>query len=123
MSHVSGRNDDARDAATPVNRVEVGRGRGSRMRLDSIDVVNFRGFERFKLDLHPEFTLLVGGSGSGKTALIDALAIAARHFVPDAVGPGVELSDLRRRLVDVAGVPTLEAQQPAVVSGHGVLDG
>ncbi|WP_017327302.1 AAA family ATPase [Synechococcus sp. PCC 7336] len=47
------------------------------MRIDRLEIVNFKKFEQYTLDLHPQFTLLVGDNGSGKTSLLDALAIAA----------------------------------------------
>ena len=47
------------------------------MRIDHIQVRNFKRFEEYSLDLHPRFTLLVGDNGAGKTTLLDALAVAA----------------------------------------------
>ncbi len=47
------------------------------MRIDQIQLQNFRCFETYELDLNPRFTLLVGENGSGKTTLLDALAVAA----------------------------------------------
>ena len=46
------------------------------MRIDRLVVRNFRKFDSFTLDLHPQFTLLVGENGSGKTSLLDALAMS-----------------------------------------------
>ena len=47
------------------------------MRIDRIQVRNFKRFEKRALDLNPRFTLLVGDNGAGKTTLLDALAVAA----------------------------------------------
>ncbi|HEX9255594.1 MAG TPA: ATP-binding protein, partial [Candidatus Angelobacter sp.] len=47
------------------------------MRIDRIDIENFKKFAKQSLDLHPNFTLLVGDNGSGKTSVLDALSIAA----------------------------------------------
>jgi predicted ATP-binding protein involved in virulence len=47
------------------------------MRIDRIDIENFKKFAKQSLDLHPHFTLLVGDNGSGKTSILDALSIAA----------------------------------------------
>lgn len=46
------------------------------MRIDRLTVQNFRKFAELTLELHPQFTLLVGGNGSGKTTILDALAIS-----------------------------------------------
>lgn len=47
------------------------------MRIDRLEIKNFKKFSDYTLDLHPQFTLLVGDNGTGKTTLLDALAIAA----------------------------------------------
>ena len=47
------------------------------MRIDRIQVRNFKRFEEKSLDLNSRFTLLVGDNGAGKTTLLDALAVAA----------------------------------------------
>lgn len=46
------------------------------MRLTRIEIENFRGFERFELDLPPEGpTVLIGKNGAGKTSLLRAIGI------------------------------------------------
>jgi recombinational DNA repair ATPase RecF len=47
------------------------------MRIDRVEIGNFKKFSDYTLDLHPQFTLLVGDNGTGKTTILDALAIAA----------------------------------------------
>ena len=47
------------------------------MRIDHLDIENFKKFRKQSMDLHPQFTLLVGENGSGKTSVLDALAVAA----------------------------------------------
>ena len=47
------------------------------MRIDRIEIRNFKRFKEKHLDLNPQFTLLVGDNGAGKTTLLDALAVAA----------------------------------------------
>ena len=47
------------------------------MRLDSVYIKNYRCFEEVELDLDERLTLLVGKNGAGKTALLDAAAVAA----------------------------------------------
>jgi predicted ATP-binding protein involved in virulence len=46
------------------------------MRIDSIQIENFRGIERLDLTFDPRFTLLVGDNASGKTSILSALAVA-----------------------------------------------
>ena len=46
------------------------------MKALSIEMVNFRQFERFECKFDPNFTLLMGQNGTGKTNLLQAMAIA-----------------------------------------------
>jgi predicted ATP-binding protein involved in virulence len=47
------------------------------MRIDRLEVENFKKFSHQAFDLHPHFTLFVGDNGAGKTTVLDALAVAA----------------------------------------------
>jgi predicted ATP-binding protein involved in virulence len=47
------------------------------VRIDRLEIKNFKKFSDFTIDLHPQFTLLVGDNGTGKTTILDALAIAS----------------------------------------------
>lgn len=61
------------------------------MRIDRLDLENFKKFTEQTFDLHPHFTLLVGENGSGKTSVLDALAVAASIWLvwaPDSTLPG-----------------------------------
>ena len=46
------------------------------MRVDKIELRNFKRYAAFQLDFHRHFTLLVGENGAGKTSVLDALAVA-----------------------------------------------
>ncbi len=46
------------------------------MRIDRLELQNFKKFATFALDLHPQFNLLIGDNGAGKTSVLDALAVA-----------------------------------------------
>jgi predicted ATP-binding protein involved in virulence len=47
------------------------------MRIDRLTVQNFKGFEHREFTFHPQMNLLVGVNGTGKTSVLDALAVAA----------------------------------------------
>jgi predicted ATP-binding protein involved in virulence len=46
------------------------------MRLVSLTLQNFRGYANREFSLHPEFNLIVGENGAGKTSLLEAAAVA-----------------------------------------------
>jgi predicted ATP-binding protein involved in virulence len=46
------------------------------MRIDRLELRNFKKFDAFDLNLHRQFTLLIGENGAGKTSVLDALAVA-----------------------------------------------
>ncbi len=46
------------------------------MRLVTLKLQNFRGYEERKFNLHPQFNLIVGVNGSGKTSFLEAAAVA-----------------------------------------------
>jgi len=46
------------------------------MRIDRLHIENFKKFASQDFDFHRHFTLLVGDNGSGKTSVLDALAVA-----------------------------------------------
>jgi predicted ATP-binding protein involved in virulence len=46
------------------------------MRIDRLEVQNFKKFAAQTFELHPHFTLLVGENGAGKTSVLDALAVS-----------------------------------------------
>lgn len=46
------------------------------MKLEAIGITHFRCFESLTLSLEPEVTLIVGANGAGKTAILDAIAVA-----------------------------------------------
>jgi predicted ATP-binding protein involved in virulence len=52
-----------------------------KMKIKKIYLENFRCFENEKIDLPENLLVLVGNNGSGKTAILDALAVALGGFL------------------------------------------
>lgn len=67
------------------------------MRIDRLEIRNFKKFSNYTLDLNPQFTLLVGDNGTGKTTLLDALAIAAGVWLVNP--PDSTLSNSKRNIL------------------------
>jgi predicted ATP-binding protein involved in virulence len=67
------------------------------MRIDRLEITNFKKFSTYNIDLHPHFTLLVGDNGTGKTTILDALAIAAGIWLVNS--PDTTLNNSRRNIL------------------------
>ncbi len=96
------------------------------MRLHSLVAENFRAFPRLSLDLHPQFTLIIGVNGAGKSSVLDALAVALGAWLlgfPEVGKRHIERDEMRRVLRSVAGEGGLELAGPTTVSAVGTLDG
>lgn len=46
------------------------------MKLNALEIKNFRGFESYKISFTPRTSIIIGRNGAGKSTLIDALKIA-----------------------------------------------
>lgn len=79
------------------------------MRIERIEIHNFKKFSDYTLNLHPKFTLLVGDNGTGKTTLLDALAISAGVWLVNP--PDTILSNSKRNIL------TSEIHLEAIESG------
>jgi predicted ATP-binding protein involved in virulence len=94
------------------------------LRLDRLFLRNFRCFAECTIDLHPTLTVLVAENGRGKTAVLDAIAIALGLFV-DTIASGrqahgFDRSDIRLvRGEDGAMAPSL----PVELAANGTADG
>ena len=67
------------------------------MRIDRLELRNFKKFAELDLSLHPQFTLLIGDNGAGKTSVLDALAVALGVWLvepPDSTLIGEPTGDL-----------------------------
>ena len=51
------------------------------MHIKHITVKNFRCFEHLEFDLNPDINIFVGNNGSGKSAVLDAIAAAMYPYV------------------------------------------
>lgn len=68
------------------------------MRIANIKLTNFKKYTEQSFDLHPNFTLFIGDNGSGKTTVLDALAVAMGVWL--AKPPTKGLVNSGRRIVE-----------------------
>lgn len=71
------------------------------MKIETIEIENFRCFEKLTLHLEPDVTAVIGVNGAGKTALLDAVALSLLPMFEDA----------RRSQPGIAGVDRSAFQQ------------
>lgn len=98
------------------------RARGSAMRIDKLRLQNFRGFQDFELELHPEVTLLVGRNASGKTGVLEGLAVALGAWLSAFASykPGERpIAKRDAHLLRNDELGTLEPQYPVRVEAKG----
>lgn len=68
------------------------------MRIDRLRLRNFRCYEDQEFSFDPDFSVLIGRNGTGKTATLEALAIAAGTWLKGIQGqtaPTIQRSDAR----------------------------
>ncbi len=81
------------------------------MRIDHLTLRHFKGFEFKEFSFHPEFNLLVGRNGTGKTSALDGLAVAMGSWLLGIKGAEtrhirlseVMLADVEREDIDDNG--------------------
>lgn len=100
------------------------------MRIERLELQNFKKYAQQSFDLHPQFTLLVGENGSGKTTILDALAVAMAIWLVRP--PSSELRNSGRKILssEIRLEPKLEGDRiqfreirPVSVAAEGQLAG
>jgi len=94
------------------------------LRLDKLDVTNFRCFGSCEVEFHPKLTVFVAENAQGKTALLEAVSIALGPLVDELTetrqSKGLEFGDVRQvRTAEGAMQPVV----PTLLAARGVLDG
>ena len=96
--------------------------------LRTLHLSNFRCFPEIHLDFHPRLTVFVAPNGGGKTAVLDAVAMALRLFVDTmegrATSKGFDALDLRRVLTAdgaMETVPPVRLKATARIMGEDLI--
>jgi predicted ATP-binding protein involved in virulence len=95
------------------------------MRLDRLTVKNFRCYEEQTFNFHPNVNLIVGQNAAGKTAVLDAAAVAIATwllgFKQKNDKKGLDPSDATLSYVEQEGEAQFVEAWPVVVSATGMF--
>lgn len=94
------------------------------MKITSLDLLNFKGFAEAHFEFNDHFNLVVGENGSGKSSLLDALAVAAGSFLLGVRGYDsrhIRIEDIRVKNSLQGETLTPLQQYPVEICAEGVL--
>lgn len=94
------------------------------MVINTIDLKNFRSFLLFHAEFHPELTVIVGNNGSGKSSLLDSVAVAIGTFlnkIDGADSKSILKEDVTLQAYEMGSVVDMQPQYPVVISATGSL--
>jgi predicted ATP-binding protein involved in virulence len=95
------------------------------MRIDTLHITNFKAFKNKTLKFHPQFNLVVGINGTGKTSLLDALSVAAGSWFLGLRGYDsrhISHEEARLEAHDFDNEISFESQYPVIVKAEGMVD-
>jgi predicted ATP-binding protein involved in virulence len=95
------------------------------MKIRQLKLQNFRGFEEKTFKFSDKFNVFIGDNATGKTAILDALAVGVGSFFLgiDNIDTRNILKDEIRHVIRKEGqTPTLEPILPVVVSCQGCFE-
>ena len=97
------------------------------LNLQQLRLRDYRCFEAIDIDFHPKLTVLVAANGGGKTAILDAIAVAFGPYIgafDEAVGKHFESSDIRQFRVRETATNEMEyAAQGVRLEASGCIPG
>lgn len=95
------------------------------MKIESIKIQNFRCFENLELKFHKQLTVIVGKNASGKSTILDAVAISVGTFPSsfDGIGNyGIKKEDARLVTNLFGDSLNTSSVYPVILSSTGIVD-
>jgi predicted ATP-binding protein involved in virulence len=92
------------------------------MRIETLELVNFRNFETAVFNFPTNFTVVIGENGKGKSSILQGLRVAAATFllgIDEAERYHIQKEDVRRIDLQNRFVP----QKGCSVAAHGQING
>lgn len=101
--------------------------RGINVRIDRLNLRNYRGFTEREFSLHPRFNLFVGENATGKTSILDALTLAMDSwFLGMKAGErsgSIRAHEVRFKTYFYEDSAKFEPQYPSMVEAFGLVMG
>ena len=94
------------------------------MLIHELSLQNFRCFESKQIVFAPQFNVVIGDNGVGKTAVLDALSVAISTFllgIDRHTARGIRRSDVRQVTNLNRDIPTNELTFPVRVHCNGIV--
>lgn len=94
------------------------------MKIKQLELKNFHGFDERVLTFSDQFTAVVGDNGSGKTAILDGLAVALGGFLSGFSGVQsryIRRDEIYRKTYIQGGLSVTQRPGPARVSSVGTI--
>lgn len=92
------------------------------MKLKNIKISNYRCFKEEEIDFDDHITVVVGKNGTGKTAILDAVAISVSTFllgIDGGVSRSILKDDARYEFYDLNGTIDPQHQFPVIIESSG----
>jgi predicted ATP-binding protein involved in virulence len=95
------------------------------MKIEQLEVKNFKGFAHKVIEFSPQFNMLVGDNGTGKTAVLDALAVGIGTLLlgfDDIVSRTIKSQEIHHIDRELGQITTFEPQYPVIVRCCGKIN-
>lgn len=95
------------------------------LKINKLYLDNYRCFKDFTIDFHDQLTVLVATNGKGKTAILDAIAVAFGTFVNStglARGSVFNRSDVQKIKARETKTNEMEEVYPLVLEANGLIN-
>ena len=90
------------------------------MKIRQIVIKNFKGFASQTFDLNDHFTVFIGDNATGKTSILDALAVVlGGFFIEIAEVNSRTIKEKEVRVIDIEGQP--RPQKPVIIEAFGTV--
>ncbi|MDP4096228.1 AAA family ATPase [Paenibacillus sp. P96] len=94
------------------------------MIINELILENFHGFEKREITFSEQFTVLIGDNGTGKTAILDGLAIALGSFLSGLNGVQsrhIRRDEVHRKTFIQGGLADIQLQFPVKITCKGTI--